>query len=69
MLTGKLFQLLRCLHLWISPVASLVELSGIIDRKARPLARRLSRLIASREHASGQRVVADDAYALIKNQG
>src|SRR5258708_34238465 len=64
----KRFQLLNRLHLWLLPVACLIELPGILHSKTCTLLRSLPGLIALREQTAGKGIIADDSYALINRQ-
>ena len=68
MFLTKRFQLLHRLHLWLLPVARLVELASVLHGETRTFLGSLAGLIATGEQTACKRIIADDAYALIHRQ-
>src|SRR2546430_17070337 len=64
MFLTKRFQLLHRLHLWLLPVARLVELASILHGETRTFRGSLAGLIAAGEQTACKRIIADDACAL-----
>src|SRR4029077_7108718 len=68
-LAGQRADLLDRRELAIVPVAVLIRLGGVAERESPALGRLPATLVLSREQAAGDRVVGDDADAVLQAEG